>query len=219
MYKRQLVFRNDDWQDSEEFLIRSVWGRNFPLADGSKSAARVYDFPEGSYTIHILGKGDTTGVASYEIFEIAPGPGDGASEIYDNSFPLPYDYLRAVAVNEQEVEAPLQDIPWEIVGDYLLTDLEEVTLRYAHYPDNGNPRIFDPMLEQAVVARMASKLIGPIGDDQAMATQLYAEYRELVNRAKTIDAYEGRKYNPGLYKNSTIQRQYRAPFIRRSYNG
>jgi glucose/arabinose dehydrogenase len=63
---------NDDWEDDAESAttIRDLWGGALPFADGSTSSGIILMLNQGSYTAVISGKGDTTGVALIEVYEV-----------------------------------------------------------------------------------------------------------------------------------------------------
>lgn len=63
---------NDDWEDDAESAtkIRDLWGGALPFADGSSSSGIILMLNQGSYTAVISGKGDTTGVALIEVYEV-----------------------------------------------------------------------------------------------------------------------------------------------------
>ena len=136
----------------------------------------------------------------------------GPTFAYRHFYHLPEDFVRAIAINEDDYYAPQRDSHWEIIGEFLATDDEVCKLRYVYFPDS--PDAFDPMLTQVVVTRMASRLANSIADDLSLATILYAEYRELLQRAKRVDVIEGNRERRGLYEGGTFNQRYPNPIIR-----
>ncbi|MCH6258662.1 LamG domain-containing protein, partial [Puniceicoccaceae bacterium K14] len=69
---QQLLLSNDDWESEEaelkDFLIRGVGAT--VLASGSTSASILTTLQAGAYTAIVSGKGDNTGVALVEVYEV-----------------------------------------------------------------------------------------------------------------------------------------------------
>lgn len=65
------ILSNDDWgvgADAAQTAAVAVQVGAFALADGSQDAAFVVTLPPGPYTVQVVGKNDTTGVALVEIY-------------------------------------------------------------------------------------------------------------------------------------------------------
>ena len=66
----QELVRNDDWEDSQGSLVRSIWGEFINLTEGSASSALVTTLLPGSYTAKVEGKDGSAGVALVEVYGI-----------------------------------------------------------------------------------------------------------------------------------------------------
>lgn len=81
-----------------------------------------------------------------------------------------------------------------VEGTALYTDIETATLRYTRLITD--PNRFSPLFIDALAWRLASYLAGPVlkGETgQKAATSCYNAYTQLIDRAKTLDANQGRQ--------------------------
>jgi hypothetical protein len=66
---------NDDWASGDDAAVvaaAAVAGGAFPLNNGSKDAAMLLMLTPGSYTVHLTGVGNTTGVGLVEVYDVDP---------------------------------------------------------------------------------------------------------------------------------------------------
>ncbi|HEX2101613.1 MAG TPA: hypothetical protein VHF69_13155 [Candidatus Synoicihabitans sp.] len=70
---KDLVRQNDDWasgSDAGDIAAAAAQAGAFPLTAGSKDAAMLVYLAPGSYSAHVNGVNDTTGVALVEVYEV-----------------------------------------------------------------------------------------------------------------------------------------------------
>ncbi len=69
----QMIAENDDWStpaNANDLIAAAISVQDAALDIGSKDAALLLTLPPGNYSAHVLGVGDTTGVALVEVYEI-----------------------------------------------------------------------------------------------------------------------------------------------------
>lgn len=89
---------------------------------------------------------------------------------YDNAYPLPADCLRVVMLVDGDGN-PLENTPWEVVGNQLLTDADSpVNLVYIY--DLQDPTQFDPLLVHAVGDALGAELAEPLTQSTAKRDEL-----------------------------------------------
>ena len=139
----QELMVNDDWEDDQGELVRSIWGDFINLAEGSASSAAVLTLDPGRYTAKVAGKDGTAGVALVEVYTI-DNPGrealtalhnalDGANWTRSDNWgtDAPLDQWHGVSVNDRGRVTRLDlsknglsgDIPAEIGALESLQDL------------------------------------------------------------------------------------------------
>jgi len=104
---------------------------------------------------------------------------------YEASYPLPADCLRvlSVCVGEAPVEA------WEVQSSAILCD-EPGPLQVAYIVRIDDPRLFDPLLCEALTARLSATLAYPITASTALAQSFWGMYDDKLREARGVDARE-----------------------------
>jgi len=105
-------------------------------------------------------------------------------EEYGYQYSLPTDpyCLRPLSIPEHK------DADYEIVGRYLLCDLETVVLKYIKRIED--PAQFDSLLVQAIAYRLAAELAMRMTNSKASRDDMLRMYEWQMNRARTIDGLE-----------------------------
>ena len=105
-------------------------------------------------------------------------------EEYDYQYTLPTDpkCLRVISIPEYP------DYDYEIVGDYLLCDLDEVVLKYVKRITD--PTKFDALLVQSIAYRLAAELADRITNSSRTRDNMLKMYEWQLNRAQTVDSIE-----------------------------
>jgi uncharacterized protein (DUF1800 family) len=69
------IGNNDNWGSGDAAAMSAAFSQAgaFAFPAGSKDAALVVDLQPGSYTVHVAGVGNTTGVALLEAYDLTPG--------------------------------------------------------------------------------------------------------------------------------------------------
>jgi len=124
-----------------------------------------------------------------------------------SSFTLPTECVRLITVNGYD-DSYVQDI-YEIEGRNILTDAVECKITYIPYtPDTTK---YDPLLVQAIVTLLASRLASKIGKDDRLSQTLLSEYHQVsLPKAQKIDGNEQkrRRYNPSAHSTWVRSRFY-----------
>jgi hypothetical protein len=69
----ELIAQNNDWStssNSAEIAAEAVSTGAFALDENSKDAAMVLTLAPGTYTVHVSGVGDTSGIALCEVYVV-----------------------------------------------------------------------------------------------------------------------------------------------------
>lgn len=124
-------------------------------------------------------------------------PAAGAPPAYEfaNAYNLPTDpfCLRVLDLSDTTY-------PWVVEGRQLLTDFPApATGRCIARVSEG---LFDPLLTQAIVKRLASVLCGPLGNSTERKTELWKEYLAVIAEARAMDGMES---GPELEEISSIE--------------
>ena len=98
---------------------------------------------------------------------------------YTHSFPLPRDFIRIISANTEK---------YEVENRYILANTNRINLEYIF--DNDNEDSWDSMLVEAMSLKMAAKLCKPNTGSDAAGQSAEAQYRDLIKRARTINAQE-----------------------------
>ncbi len=124
----QELVRNDDWEDSQGSLVRSIWGDAINLADGSASSAVVTTLLPGSYTAKVEGKDGAGGVALVEVYGIDNPDAEG--QLVNIS-------TRALVGTGEEV----------MIGGFIIEDGSQEVLVQALGPELANSGIANPLAD------------------------------------------------------------------------
>lgn len=108
---------------------------------------------------------------------------------FSYAYQLPTDpkALRVLEVyNSSNVSQ--RDHQWAKFGDKIYSDLETVYITYvAQIVANG----FDPLLRQAVAARLAADAAWPLTQNSTLVGNMNQLYAAKLNEARTVDRLEG----------------------------
>ncbi len=104
---------------------------------------------------------------------------------YQEAFPLPADCLRVLSVcsGGSDVDA------WEVQAGAVLCD-QPGPLQVLYIRRIDDPRLFDPLLCEALTARLAATLAYPITASTSLAQSFWAHYAEKLREARGVDARE-----------------------------
>jgi len=101
----------------------------------------------------------------------------------DKAYQLPTDCIRALRISERA-------IAFKIEGRILVTNhAAPVDLLYTKRVDDENE--FDPLLIEALAARMAHALAFPITQSTTLVNTMWELYRQKVISAESMDGQEG----------------------------
>lgn len=128
---------------------------------------------------------------------------------YDHAYQIPVDCLRILDINGE---------PWSDKGEFfdlngrkLLTDLDEVYLRYVKWVEEVSN--WDVLLADAVAVKIAMKVARQITSDGISAEDLEMLYRQRLDVARTVDAME-----VGSGENRPLERILnQSPLVKRGY--
>jgi hypothetical protein len=81
-----------------------------------------------------------------------------------------------------------EDLIYEITGRVLLTNESEVILNYIYQVEN--PGLFDPLLVEAIIARLSHNLAYPLTGVASTAELMWKLYLVKLQEARTIDGME-----------------------------
>jgi hypothetical protein len=104
---------------------------------------------------------------------------------YDNQFQLPSDCLRVLRLENEDSGAS-----YKIEGRRIVTD-EEAPLNILYLRRVEDPAEFDPLLADAIAARLAADLAYPLTGSTALAQAMLAAYQAKIAEARVCDAQEG----------------------------
>lgn len=111
---------------------------------------------------------------------------------WDHAYSLPDDFLR---LRSDYTTSDSQDITdrWEIEGSMLLTNDDEVELKYVRKVTD--PDEFDPLFKELLVLTLAIKLLFPLAGTSPLTMEMHARMNQelaiLTGRAKQIAFAEG----------------------------
>ncbi|MGF1626285.1 MAG: hypothetical protein ACFCVH_15495 [Alphaproteobacteria bacterium] len=100
-------------------------------------------------------------------------------------FPLPADCLRVLAV-----AAEAEGARWVVEGRAVLTDAA-APLRIRYVRRLVDTALFDPLLAEALAARLAIELCEALTQSNTKRQLLLEDYAEIVGRARSADGQEG----------------------------
>ncbi|MDD4951900.1 MAG: hypothetical protein PHV85_05070 [Desulfovibrionaceae bacterium] len=102
-------------------------------------------------------------------------------------YQLPPDFLRVislVAINGEDLER------WEIQGGAVLCD-EPAPLYAAYIRRETDPQKYDPLLDEALSARLSASLAYPLSGSTSLAQAFWNIYQQRLAEARGVDAREG----------------------------
>jgi hypothetical protein len=108
-----------------------------------------------------------------------------AGWLYASAFPLPADCLRVLSVRSAGVDVNA----WEVQAARALCD-ETGPLQVLYVRRIDDPRLFDPLLCEALTARLSATLAYPITASTALAQSFWAAYADKLREARGVDARE-----------------------------
>lgn len=101
---------------------------------------------------------------------------------FANAYQLPSDCLRVLALADE-------GISFRIEGRMLLCDAEAAQILYIQCV--SDPTQFDPLLGEAIVARLAAELAYPIANSTTLAQSMMQLYERKLREARGVDSQEG----------------------------
>lgn len=107
---------------------------------------------------------------------------------YTASFALPADWVRSIGAYDNE--DAVGSLEYKIEGSFLLTNADEVYLRYVRKVENVNLMPAD--FREALASLLARELAVPIAQSNTLEEKLEARYRTRLRRARTTDGLEDR---------------------------
>lgn len=114
-----------------------------------------------------------------------------------HQFQLPTDFIRLFKLNGVDLNNDDPSDYFEIEGKLLLTDAETAEIQYIAFKDDPNQ--YDPLMVDAIVVLLASKISVPMRQDESLAANLRQEYERItLPRARKTDGNERkpRRYDP-----------------------
>jgi len=114
---------------------------------------------------------------------------------YSYRFALPTDpkYLGLLKVNELRPG----DVAHSIESGFLLTDEATVKIQYKGWQDDTEK--WDPMLQRAVVLRLAHKMSYPLTGNVDLKKHLFAEYLDALDTGIAIDGMSSSNVDNIIY--------------------
>jgi len=104
---------------------------------------------------------------------------------YAASFPLPTGCLRVLCVHSGGAEVRA----WEVQANAILCD-ETGPLEICCITRVDDPRLYDPLLCEALTARLSATLAYPITASTSLAQSFWSMYAEKLREARGVDARE-----------------------------
>ena len=118
--------------------------------------------------------------------------GDAPLWRWSMQYPLPPDFLRLVRlVGADQCEVA----EWEVQGERILCD-EAAPVFIAYVRREADPRRFDPLLSEALSARLSASLTYPLTGSTSLAQAWWKVYQERLAEARGVDAREGVPQSP-----------------------
>jgi hypothetical protein len=100
---------------------------------------------------------------------------------YTNAFDFPDGCLRIIEVDTEE--------EWAVEGRQIVTD-EGAPLNIVYITDITDSTFFDPKFVEAYAMRLAADIAYDITASQVVANNAIANYRQLLQEARLVDAQE-----------------------------
>ena len=104
---------------------------------------------------------------------------------YQAGFLLPTDCLRVLSVCSGGADVE----PWEVQAGAVLCNADG-PLQVLYIRRIDDPRLFDPLLCEALTARLSATLAYPITASTALAQSFWAAYADKLREARGVDARE-----------------------------
>lgn len=105
---------------------------------------------------------------------------------HSNAFPLPTDCLRVLAVCAGGADLRA----WEVQAGCIHCD-EAGPLQVQYVRRIDDPRLFDPLLCEALTARLSATLAYPVTASTSLAQAFWSAYADKLREARGVDAREG----------------------------
>lgn len=106
---------------------------------------------------------------------------------YDNQFALPNDCLRAWELYDSTAD-------WVIEGTYLLTDEDDVYLRYiAKITDTT---FYKPLFVECLALKLGAELALKLGESKNASRELMKDLQSMLLKAYQLNAVEGKRPVP-----------------------
>lgn len=118
--------------------------------------------------------------------ELAPGSEQPLWK-WDYQYVLPPDFLRVVALTGPAGEFIHQ---WEVIGGSVLCN-EAAPVQLAYVRRETDPVRYDPLLGEALSARLAAVLAYPLTGSTSLSKTLWESYSDKLREARGVDAREG----------------------------
>lgn len=112
---------------------------------------------------------------------------DETPDEWDYAYQLPVDCLKVIEI----VSTAKTKIPYKTQGRKILTDLDEVKLKYVK--DIDDPTMFDDQFMTAFTYRLAADLAMPMTGKPSYQNQNYQLYINELNSATATDASESKE--------------------------
>ncbi|NIA72529.1 hypothetical protein HBA54_28470 [Pelagibius litoralis] len=107
---------------------------------------------------------------------------------YAAAFALPADWVRSIGAYNNE--AGLGFLDFKIEGGMLLSDAEDVYLRYVRRVEDVN--LMPPDFREALAGLLARELAVPVAQSNTLEEKLEGRFRTRLRRARTTDGLEDR---------------------------
>ena len=156
------------------------------LTEGSKNAnvcAEQYDKLRDDL---LRGHVWNFAIRRVKLARLAEDPAFGFARAYQ----LPADWLRTVSVHDTARADPAarQGVRYRIEGRRLLSDAEEVYLRYVARV--ADPNAMPPDFREALAALLGRELAVPLAQSVNLQQVLDEQFRRRLRRARSVDAVE-----------------------------
>lgn len=112
---------------------------------------------------------------------------------FPNSFALPPDFIRLIQAYDSGGRYN-QKYRWAIEGKDLLTDIDEVYLKYTRLVDDVQD--LDPLATDGLICQLAIRIAMARTESKTLVEALIMEYEDVIlPRARSIDTIEDRDLN------------------------
>lgn len=104
----------------------------------------------------------------------------------ENSFPLPANYLGPIPPYP---EYNVNNRDWQIEGGKIYTN-DAAPLNFRYVKQVTDPNLMDPLFREALSARIALEICEELMDSNAKVATVAEMYKEAINEAKKLNAFE-----------------------------